>query len=324
MAGVPKLESADLARLAAGAVGLGAAGGLATLAGARLEAGAFILRRAEVPVLEPGQAPIRVLHISDLHLSPGDRRRIEWTRGLAALEPDLVVNTGDNLAHVDAVPAAVEALEPLLDVPGVFVFGSNDYFAPRPKNPLAYFAGPSKIHGRARRLPWGDLADRFASRGWLNLNNRRETLEVVGQPFRLVGMDDPHIRREKMPAPDGAGRRGELRLGVVHAPYLRALRALSGDGSDLLMAGHTHGGQIRLPWTALVTNCDLPVRYARGLHRWDDERQEAPAPAGASSSVAARPDPWLHVSAGLGTSPYARIRLFCRPEATLLTLRPRV
>lgn len=59
-------------------------------------------------------------------------------RALAALAPDLVVNTGDNLAHPDAVATAMEAMEPLLKLPGVFVMGSNDYFAPRLKNPAIY------------------------------------------------------------------------------------------------------------------------------------------------------------------------------------------
>ncbi len=59
-------------------------------------------------------------------------------RSLAALEPDFVVNSGDNLAHVDAVPPLLRAMEPLLERPGAFVLGSNDYFAPRPKNPALY------------------------------------------------------------------------------------------------------------------------------------------------------------------------------------------
>ncbi len=118
-------------------------------------------------------------------------------------------------------------------------------------------------------------------------------------------MDDPHLRRDQMPGPD-AGEPGALRLGVVHAPYRRALDALAADEAHLVLAGHTHGGQVCVPFVgALVTNCDLPTRYAKGLHRW----------TGADSS-----EPWLHVSAGVGTSPYARIRFACPPEATLLTL----
>jgi predicted MPP superfamily phosphohydrolase len=85
------------------------------------------------------------------------------------------------------------------------------------------------------------------------------------------------------------------------------------DGFDLLLAGHTHGGQVCLPWFGtLVTNCGIDRERARGLSRHpadgaDDDRR-----------------PWLHVTAGLGTSPWAPFRLACRPEATLLTLVPRM
>ena len=108
-----------------------AAAGATTLAYASLiERNLFTLRRYDVPVLEPDAEPLRVLHVSDLHMTPGRRRLQEWVAGLAGLDPDLVVVTGDNLAHVDAVPAAVRALEPLFDYPGGFVFGSNDYRGP--------------------------------------------------------------------------------------------------------------------------------------------------------------------------------------------------
>jgi predicted MPP superfamily phosphohydrolase len=96
-------------------------------------------------------------------------------------------------------------------------------------------------------------------------------------------------------------------MGVVHAPYRRVLDAMAADGHQLIIAGHTHGGQLRIPfYGALVTNCDLDRKRARGLSRHPDWRVP-----GAS---------WLHVSAGLGTSPYAPMRICCRPEATLLTL----
>jgi predicted MPP superfamily phosphohydrolase len=121
----------------------------------------------------------------------------------------------------------------------------------------------------------------------------------------FVGLDDPHIGRDNLPEP--TADTGDLRVGVVHAPYLRALGALRDDGARLILAGHTHGGQVCLPgYGTLVTNCDLDRRRARGLHAWPDGAE----------------DTWLHVSAGLGTSPYAPVRVACRPEATILTLVP--
>src|SRR4249919_1626636 len=138
---------------------LGAAGlGYASL----IERNAFALRRFEVPVLPAGAKPLRILQISDLHLVPRQRRKIEWVRGLAALEPDLVVNTGDNLADLEAVPAAVRAMEPLLELPGVFVLGSNDYFAPAPKNPARYLTKGYRKGLGGQPLPTSDLVDAFA------------------------------------------------------------------------------------------------------------------------------------------------------------------
>lgn len=291
---------------------LGVAAGVALAAGlgaltwaAAYEVHAFRLRRVEVPVLAPGSRPLRVLHLTDLHLTPSDARRVAWVRSLAALEPDLVVDTGDNLAHRDAVPTVLDALEPLLHLPGAFVLGSNDYFAPTPKSPFLYFGGPSRVRTTTEPLPTPTLVDALTAAGWADLGNRRDVLEVRGRRVELVGMDDPHLGRDRMP-PAEAGQPHALRLGVVHAPYRRALDALAADGARLVLAGHTHGGQVCVPFLgALVTNCDLPTRYAKGLHRW----------SGADGS-----DPWLHVSAGVGTSPYARIRFACPPEATLLTL----
>ena len=86
-------------------------------------------------------------------------------RSLADLEPDLVINTGDNLAHVEALPSVLDALGPLLDVPGVFVLGSNDYFAPILRNPCWYVLpddGKRNVH--TTKLPWRDLADAFCRR----------------------------------------------------------------------------------------------------------------------------------------------------------------
>lgn len=266
----------------------------------------FALRRAEVPVLPPGSRPLTVLHLSDLHLTPRQGVKKRWVRALAELEPDLVVTTGDNLAHHDAVPHVLEAYDGLLDRPGVFVFGSNDYFSPTGRNPVKYLL-PDDGERRTDTppLPWRDLRDGFERRGWVDLTNRRETLKVAGLGIAFAGVDDPHLGYDDLDAVAGpAEAAADLRVGVTHAPYLRVLDQLAADGYDLLLAGHTHGGQLRLPVKgALVTNCDLDTRRARGLHRHHDA--------------------WLHVSAGLGTSPYAPVRFCCRPEATLLTLTSR-
>ncbi len=292
-------------RTLGGFAATGAAVGLGSLAWAAFEARSYRLRRVEVPALPRGARPLRLLHLTDLHLTPADRSRVAWVRSLAALEPDLVIDTGDNLAGLDAVPTALDALEPLLERPGAFVLGSNDYYGPVPKNPFGYFSRPSEVKVRAPRLPTPELVRGLTSAGWVDLTNRRDELTVRGHRLRLVGVDDPHLRRDRMPPSWGDGGAGGLRMGVTHAPYRRVLDTMTDEGNDLVLAGHTHGGQVCVPFAgALVTNCDLPRRYAKGLHQW--------ASGGRSS--------WLHVSAGVGTSPYAPIRFACPPEATLLTL----
>jgi predicted MPP superfamily phosphohydrolase len=296
-----------------------AAGTLAALGATAYAAGvevrAFTLRRVELPVLPAGSRPLRVLHLSDLHMTPGQSRKQRWLRSLAHLEPDLVVNTGDNLAHMRSVPVVLDALGPLLDVPGVFVLGSNDYFAPTGRNPVRYLLpDDGRRNTHTPHLPWRELRDRFEARGWLDLTNRRSRLDVGGLRLALAGVDDPHLAYDDLAAVAGpADADADLRVGVAHAPYLRVLDAYARDGYDAIFAGHTHGGQLCLPWKgALVTNCDLEPARAKGLHR-----HPASSPPGRPGGA------WLHVSAGLGTSPYVPLRFACRPEATLLTLTAR-
>lgn len=283
-----------------------AVGCLAYAAG--YEVHAYRLRRVDIPVLPIGQRPLRVLHVSDLHLTPGQDRKRAWVRSLAALEPDVVVNTGDNIAHKQAVDDVLDAFGPLLDRPGVFVFGSNDYFAPIPKNPARYLMPsfrPNRTTGPD--LPWKELRDELRGAGWLDLNNARGSLTVDGRRLAFAGVDDPHMNMDRYVEVAGAAEPADLAVGVTHAPYRRILDAMTADGYRLLLAGHTHGGQLCVPgWGALVTNCDLEPRRAKGLSRHP--------PSGADGAA------WLHVSAGLGTSPYAPVRFACPPEATLLTL----
>ncbi|MBO1753384.1 metallophosphoesterase [Actinotalea sp. BY-33] len=296
-------------------LGAAALAGAAGLTWSLVEARSYVLREVTVPVLAPGSAPLRVLHLSDLHLTPSQDDKIAWVRSLADLEPDLVVDTGDNMAHVDALPALLHALDPLLGTPGAFVMGSNDYYAPIPKNPARYLApGRFPVIPPERTLPAAELAATLRDAGWKDLTNRRDALTVGGQTIALAGVDDPHLDRDRFPAPQDSPE-ADLRLGVTHAPYRRVLDAMHAEGSDLVLAGHTHGGQLCVPgYGALVTNCDLDTGRVKGLHGWPGARPDAPG--GADST-------WLHVSAGLGTSPYTPVRFACRPEATLLTLTAR-
>ncbi|GAA1931760.1 putative MPP superfamily phosphohydrolase [Marmoricola bigeumensis] len=302
----PADQAVTAARRGLGAVGTVAALGAAGLGYAWWEARWFTLRHVDLPVLPAGAPDLRVLHLTDVHLAPYQGRKRAWLSSLAALEPNLVVDTGDNLAHRDAVGPLVEELGALLDVPGVFVLGSNDYFEPTLRNPVRYLLpDDGKRHTDIAQLPWRDLKHRLTDRGWLDLTNTRDSLEVRGVRIAFAGVDDPHLGYDDLGAVAGPADPGaDLRLGVAHAPYLRVLDQYAADGYDAILAGHTHGGQLCLPFNrALVTNCDLDRARASGLSRHGRT--------------------WLHVSAGAGTSPYAVARFCCRPSATLLRLVPR-
>ncbi len=311
----------SLARSAATTAGALVASGVVGVAYAGLvERNLFTLRRRAVPVLPAGSRPVRILQVSDLHLMPAQRRKIDWVRSLADLRPDFVVNSGDNLANLDSVQPLLRAMEPLMEFPGAFVLGSNDYFAPVFRNPALYltpeYARPPKVRAE---LPVDRLVAGLRAGGWADLDNARTMVSMGGLPVELVGVDDPHIDLDRYAEVAGpASDEAALTIGLVHAPYQRVLDAMTADGAGLVIAGHTHGGQLALPlYGALVTNCDLDRKRAKGVSRW------WPGADGSPSSAAPEGAAYLHVSAGLGTSPYAPVRFACRPEATLLTLTPR-
>lgn len=306
--------------VAAGAI-LGAG---VTAWGAVVERRRFSIRWETVPVLPPGSRDLVVLHLSDIHMAPWQSDKQQWLRDLSLVEPDFIVNTGDNLGHATANAAVEYALEPFRGIPGAFVNGSNDHFGPAPRNPFRYFTGPS------RHSPGDDPVeldvDRqttfFESLGWLDLNNAARAIEVKGSRLELFGTADAHRGwdrldllpnlvdelRESVPWPDEPGP-DPVTIGVTHAPYRRVLNSFVTQGADVIFAGHTHGGQVAVPGVgALVTNSDLPRAYASGLHRWQNRTHWS----------------WLNVSAGIGTSIYAPVRFAVRPEAVVVTLTARV
>ncbi|QYM77111.1 metallophosphoesterase [Leucobacter luti] len=294
------------------AVVLGAAAAGVAVWSTVIERRLFTVRRHTLPLLTDGAAPIRVLQLSDLHLAPWQSNKVDWVRSLAELRPDLVVLTGDLMGHLQARHALLHALRPLAEqAPTVFVHGSNDYYGPAFKNPVKYLLEPSRKSTRTPDIDNVALTQGLEQLGGINLNNGARRIEVRGTSLELLGLNDPHIRYDSVDAMraarDQLGTAPEhvLRLGVVHAPYQEALGALLDDQAELILAGHTHGGQVRVPGVgALTSNCDLPTTQARGMSVWHDAHRAA----------------FLNVSAGLGNSIYAPVRFACRPEASLITL----
>ncbi|WKD58558.1 metallophosphoesterase [Corynebacterium caspium] len=296
----------DIIKKLAALTGTAALSGIAAAAWGYRELTNFQLHEYTLPRLSTtalkrleNGTEFRILHISDLHMIPGQEEKIAFVQALAEFKPDLVVNTGDNLSDLHAVPAVIRALEPLLPLPGLFVFGTNDYWAPRFSNPLKYLTG-TKREPSYVDLPWQGMRAAFIEHGWLDANNKRQEFTASGLRLAVAGVDDPHHNLDNYPAIAGAPNpQADLNLALLHSPEPRVLRKFAADGYDLALAGHTHGGQICLPGErAIITNCGIDRARASGLSVFDDML--------------------LHVSNGLGTSKYAPIRLFCPPSATLL------
>jgi predicted MPP superfamily phosphohydrolase len=285
-----------------------------------VERNRFTIRHEVLPVLDPGARDITVLHLADLHMASWQRRKQDWVRSLALLEPDLIVNTGDNLGHPDGLAGVMRALEAFRGVPGVFVHGSNDYYGPQLKNPFAYFLSPSAKPDRAATLDTAALERYFEdSLGWWSLNNAAREIDLRGSRLEFFGVNDAHRgwdRLDRLPAVveemrENVGWQDDrtgpepVTIGVTHSPYRRVLDSFVTQGADVIFAGHTHGGQVRVPGMApLVTNCDIPRDQAQGLSVWHHARHAA----------------LLNVSAGIGTSIYAPFRFACPPEAVVVTL----
>lgn len=304
----------------AAAVALAGAGALAY--GATVGVRDFRVRVESLPVLPPGSRPVAILQLADLHMAPWQRDKIRFVRELALFEPDLVINTGDSLGHPGGIAPLMQALEPFDGTPGVFVHGSNDYYGPQPKNPLRYFGGPSRKASEPTHLDTRRLEAEYRAMGWLDLNNLARAYEIKGNRLEFFGVDDPHIKRDRLGQLTGAiedmrenvgwtndeGGPESVSIGVTHAPYRRVLDMFTTFGASVIFAGHTHGGQIRWPGRpAIVTNCDIPREQAGRLSRWTHAGRTA----------------WLNVSEGLGTSIFAPVRLGAWPEAVLVNLTPR-
>lgn len=286
------------------ASGLVAALGGAAAAGAAyafLEPYRFRLRRHELTLARP-TPDLDVLHLSDLHLGARDRARARFVASLPTrLEatPDLILATGDLIETDGGIDLVLQALGPLEATLGRFyVLGSHDYYRSRFKPPTRYFGGGRSVIA-APPTDVARLEAGLAEQGWISLANRTELVASPGGTIRVAGVDDPYLHRDRTDHIE-RGRDEVLAVGLTHAPDVVSEWALA--GFDLVVAGHTHGGQVRLPFLgALVTNSALPARLAMGPHRIGST--------------------WLHVSPGLGTSRFTPVRFLARPEVTVLALR---
>jgi uncharacterized protein len=277
-----------------------AVGVLCVAYGVLIERRAYRLVRHRLDILPAtGPETLSVLHVSDLHFTRDDAKKARFLSSLPAA--DVTVVTGDFLAEPQAVETTVTAVRAIRGgLASWFVLGSNDYYVPGPTNPFRYFF--PKRRRSVRRPPrgrWQEMVAMLESDGWQDLTNVRREVDLGGLPVELLGLDDAHIWRHDLRI---VPRTSPERFGfaVMHSPDSAPETAAS--GYELIVAGHTHGGQIALPIIGpLVTNSVMPRRLASGLMRL----------GGA----------WMSLSPGLGTSKFAPFRFLVPPAVTYLDLR---
>jgi predicted MPP superfamily phosphohydrolase len=250
-----------------------------------------------------GAPRLDVLHLSDTHLGAGNRIRARWLSQLPerlGVMPDLVLATGDLIQDDSGIDPIVEVLAGLEARLGRFyVLGSHDYFQSKFQTYAKYWTGKRKL--TAPPADSDRLEEGLRAKGWLPLTNRTEFIAHEAGRIRLTGVDDPYLNRHRTEHLQ-MSEQDAYAIGLMHSPELVSEYALA--GFDLILAGHTHAGQVRIPFAgAVVTNSSLPAALAGGAHR-----------VGRS---------WLHMSPGLGHGRFSPIRFNARPEATLLRLVPR-
>jgi len=238
-----------------------------------VERHAISLRR-----LPPALDRLRIVQLSDIHHSPfTGRTQIERAIETANnLEPDIIALTGDYVSHEReyAVPCA-EMLGRLRARCGVYaVLGNHDH--------------------------WTDAAlitDLFRAEGIKVLVNEGMRFEHRGASFWLAGVDDTMVGLEDLPLALAGSRADEMKLLLAHNPII--LRRAARAGVDLVLSGHTHGGQVT--WRSERSRSGRPRRrMLRGLGRLSDTQ--------------------IYVTRGLGTV-VLPVRYGCRPEVSMLELR---
>jgi predicted MPP superfamily phosphohydrolase len=241
-----------------------------------------------IPVSAGSAQPIRVLHLTDLHASrevPLPFIAEAIARGVA-LQPDLICVTGDFITRRNDIPPGYDAvLRRLADAaPTYACLGNHD--------------------GGAWTARFGGLASSAAVRALLSsagivcIHNDVTTQVVRGRPVQLIGLGDIWSGEciEDLTFAGLGGAPRALRLVLSHNPDSK--ERLAPYDWDVLLCGHTHGGQIGLPFFRSYFAPVVDKNYIDGLHPWNHR--------------------WLHIGRGVGN--LHGIRFNCRPEVTLLTI----
>ena len=258
--------------------------------------------RLTIDDLPPGLDGLRILHVSDTHF-PADGDSVgRFLEQVWLLEFDLVCCTGDFVETSAGWESAGDALTQL-DAPfGVFAtLGAHDYCPPIRTLDRYVSSNADRLMGRPRRFVNPQpLVERLESAGVVVLRNEWRSVEIGGELVRIGGAGDDSVGMAQLES--AIPPAGGFSMLLTHSPDA-ALRMplLAEGGPSVVLSGHTHGGQIRVPgWGA-------PLRHSRLVTR----RQADGVFHVAGAQVV--------VSRGFGTA-HVPLRLACRPEIGLLTL----
>lgn len=252
-------------------------------------------RVVHIPGLPPQLQGLRIAHLSDLHVKsshrpfPQDmaRRAVQMVQ---EMNPDLICLTGDIGQGSRHLPVALPILKPLTKWPTFVVMGNHDH----DKMMESEFSGrPDEWIG------FDDWRRQMAETGLRVLHNEHADVPVSGGRLCVMGVGDPSCGWDDLTRAVSGNPGGDLRLMLVHSPDL--LDDPRSDWADLMLCGHTHGGQLQLPGLGSPW---APV--------WRDRRR--------ASGLFRVGDTLCHVTRGVCAG--IRARFLCWPEVCELTLQP--
>jgi predicted MPP superfamily phosphohydrolase len=279
---------------------------------------------------------LTILHISDIHLWPKQSKKLKFIKKLnkqinSEKNIDLIISTGDNISSDQAITPLITALAQagFDKIPGVFVFGSNDYYQPRMSNPLQYFFGPSsrkKNYTKKQKLDNARLKKGLEFLGWQFVEKKQIDMKINNINLSIAGGPDYHLPKNRQfynsnysntndshhnysrnnyslkGNKSNSSKLNHLSLAVTHAPYLESLNYFLTKNVDYIFSGHTHGGQIALPkFGAFLTNSDLPRKYSKGVFKVKNS--------------------YICISEGLGTAAFFPFRFFCPPAISIIEIK---
>lgn len=269
---------------------------------AYLETRRYQISRYEVTLRKPLPFSIKILHLSDLHFSKSNKRLLRFFEHLMGEEAyEFVFITGDIFDSEKGIPACIEHFKKLEAKHGSFaVFGNHDYYDYRWADVFIHnFPNQAKPkhHQPAQRFE-----EALASAGVRLLKNETIEKEIQGVPLLIHGLDDPTTGRANVRKAMQNFEPSKINILLTHT--IDVFLDIGENEIDLSFSGHSHGGQIRLPGIGpFITHTMLGATYVSGLKSLQ----------GAVCSI----------SRGLGTSRFLPFRLFCPPEAVVLTVNGR-